>query len=126
MELRALIEAFKLLPREGRVEIFSDSQISVNTITTWAADWERAGWRRRRGEIKNLDLVQEVFALYKQHPNCTVTWTPGHSGNRWNEYADGLATRWMTHPEENQAQRATGGSWLVGIAAVLLVFNALK
>ena len=98
MELRALIEAFKMLPPEAAIEIFSDSQISVNTITTWAAEWERQGWRRRKGEIKNLDLVQEVLSLYRQHPNCTVRWTPGHAGNQWNDYADDLATRWM-NPE---------------------------
>jgi hypothetical protein len=39
----------------------TDSQLCVDTINSWAADWERNGWMRRRGVIKNLDLVQELY-----------------------------------------------------------------
>ena len=94
MELRALIEAFKILPGDAQLMIFSDSELSVKTVNEWAPAWKRRGWRRKSGPIKNLDLVQQVVALAKAHPKCTVRWTRGHAGNRWNEHADELANRW--------------------------------
>ena len=95
MELRALIEAFTMLPSDAEVDVLSDSELSVNTITRWAPAWERAGWKRKAGPIKNLELVRELLSLYRAHPGCRLRWTAAHSGNRWNEYADSLATAWM-------------------------------
>ena len=95
MELRALIEAFTMLPEDAGVDVLSDSELCVNTITRWAPAWERAGWKRKAGPIKNLELVRELLALYRAHPGCRLRWTAAHAGNRWNEYADSLATAWM-------------------------------
>ena len=94
MELTALIEAFKALPEDGTVTVYTDSQLCVNTITQWAPAWEKKGWKRKGGPVKNLDLVKELLALYRAHPNCTLKWTAAHVGSRWNEYADSLATAW--------------------------------
>ena len=41
MELKALIEAYKLLPLDAQVTVHSDSQLCVNTVNQWAAGWER-------------------------------------------------------------------------------------
>ena len=95
MELRALIEAFTMLPSDAKADVLSDSELCVNTITRWAPAWERAGWKRKTGPIKNLELVQELLGLYRAHPRCRLRWTAAHAGNRWNEYADSLATAWM-------------------------------
>ena len=95
MELRALIEAFTMLPADAEVDVLSDSELCVNTITRWAPAWERAGWKRKAGPIKNLEMVRELLALYRAHPGCRLQWTSAHTGNRWNEYADSLATAWM-------------------------------
>ncbi len=95
MELMALTEAFKLLPEDAEVEVFSDSRLCVQTITEWAPGWERRGWKKKSGPIKNLELVQQLLRLYRAHPRCTLKWTAAHSGTRWNEYADSLSTAWM-------------------------------
>ncbi len=95
MELRALIEAFRLLPADAKVDVLTDSELCVNTVTRWAPAWERAGWKRKAGPIKNLEMVRELLALYRAHPGCKLRWTAAHIGNRWNEYADSLATAWM-------------------------------
>ena len=95
MELRALIEAFKMLPEDAATDVFTDSRLCVNTITKWAPGWERKGWKRKSGPIKNLELVQELLALYRARPKCGLIWIAAHSRNRWNEYADSLATAWM-------------------------------
>ncbi len=91
MELMALIEAFKRLPADRDLVVHSDSQLCVNTINEWAAGWERRGWKRKSGPIKNLDLVQELYALAQDKPRVELRWIRAHDGTRWNEYADALA-----------------------------------
>jgi len=95
MELVALIEAYRLLPAEVELELYSDSRLCVDTITKWAPGWERKGWKRKGGPIKNLELVQELLRLHRAHPRCSLAWIPAHSGKLWNEYADSLATAWL-------------------------------
>jgi ribonuclease HI len=95
MELTALIEAYKLLPDDAAEVIHTDSRLCVDTITKWAPNWEKKGWKKKSGEIKNLELVQELLALYRAHPGCELKWIAAHAGNRWNEYADSLSTAWM-------------------------------
>ena len=63
MELRALIEAFQMLPADAQVTVYSDSELCVKTVNEWAAGWEQRGWRRKSGPIANLELVQELWAL---------------------------------------------------------------
>jgi len=95
MELQALIEAYKQLPNDAEVTVHTDSQLCVNTITQWAAGWEKRGWKRKTGPIKNLELVQELYALAGEHPKVTLKWIKAHDGSRWNEYADVLAATFM-------------------------------
>ena len=33
-------------------QIFTDSEFWINVITKWSLGWERAGWRKKGGEIK--------------------------------------------------------------------------
>ena len=95
MELQALIEAYKTLPADAGTTIYSDSQLCVNTINQWAAGWERRGWKRKTGPIKNLELVQELYALAGAHPDVKLEWIRAHDGAKWNEYADALATTYL-------------------------------
>lgn len=95
MELQALIAAYRALPEDAKLTIYSDSQLCVNTITQWARGWERRGWRRKSGPIANLELVQELYALAGNHPGVTLQWIRAHDGSRWNEYADVLANSWL-------------------------------
>jgi ribonuclease HI len=95
MELRALIEAFTLLPADAEITIYSDSELCVKTLNEWAAAWERRGWRRKSGAIANLELVQKLWALKQAHPKVLVKWIRAHDGSRWNEYADALANAYM-------------------------------
>lgn len=92
MELVALIEAFKLVSATDMLDLYSDSKLVVDTITKWAEGWEARGWKRKKGEVKNLDLVKEAYALAAQRPNVRVEWIRAHDGSLWNEYADSLAT----------------------------------
>ncbi len=98
MELTALIEGLKLLEpgRDAPVTpLFTDSRLVVDTITKWAAGWERLGWRRSTGPVANVELVREAYALAKARPQAKVQWIRAHDGSLWNEYADALATAYM-------------------------------
>jgi ribonuclease HI len=95
MELAALIAAYRELPENAAVTVYSDSQLCVKTVNEWAEGWERRGWRRKSGPIANLEMVQELYALAGRRPDVTLTWIRAHDGSRWNEYADALATSYM-------------------------------
>ena len=92
MELTALVKGIELVPLGTAVTVYSDSRLVVDTVTKWAAGWERNGWKRKTGDVQNLDLVKEAYALVRARPEITVQWIPAHSGTRWNEYADALST----------------------------------
>ena len=92
MELTALIEGTKLVPAGTSAVLWTDSQLCVKTITQWAPGWEARGWRKKTGDVKNLELVKELYALLGQRPELELRWIKAHSGNRWNEYADALAS----------------------------------
>jgi ribonuclease HI len=95
MELTALIEAFRALPEDARVTVYSDSEICVKTVNEWAAGWEKRGWRRKTGPIANLELVQTLWQLAKSHRNVSLQWIRAHDGSRWNEYVDALANTFL-------------------------------
>lgn len=100
MELTAIIEGLRLLPvghNGDIVPVFSDSRLVVDTLTKWAAGWERLGWRRSTGPVANVELVREAYALAKERPHAHIQWIRAHDGSLWNEYADALATAYLRH-----------------------------
>lgn len=93
MELTAMIAGLKMLPPDTPTNVYTDSQLVVNILTKWAKGWEARGWTKKSpGPIANLELVQEAYELTKKKPKARIQWIPAHSGYRWNEYADALAT----------------------------------
>lgn len=92
MELTALIQGVLLVPPGTPAVVYSDSRLVIDTLTKWAASWERAGWKRKTGPVQNLDLVQEAYALVSARPELRLEWIAAHAGSRWNEYADALST----------------------------------
>ena len=95
MEFTAMIEGLRFLGPAEAIDVYTDSALVVNTLTQWAKGWERNGWRRRDGEVKNLELVQEAYALSKERPLARIQWIRAHDGSRWNEYADSLSTAYQ-------------------------------
>jgi ribonuclease HI len=93
MELSAMIAGLKMLPLDADIDVYTDSKLIVDTLNDWAKKWRANGWKKKSsGPIANLELVKEALALYEQRPNTRIRWIRAHSGNRWNEYADSLAT----------------------------------
>lgn len=91
MELLAPIRALQLLNEPCSVDLYSDSAYVVNSfLNGWIYSWARNGWRKKDGELKNVDLLQELYALCGKH---NVTWhkVKGHSDNPYNNRCDELA-----------------------------------
>ena len=91
MEGLALIAAIKYANGE-ECEIHTDSEFWVNVLDKWALGWRAKGWKKKGGEIKNLDIVKELFELYIHNP-VSLYWTKGHIGTKYNEMADEWANR---------------------------------
>lgn len=93
MELTAMIAGLRMLPHDSTVDVYTDSLLVVNILTKWAEGWKARGWKKKSaGPIANLELVKEAYSLARQRPVVSIRWIKAHSGNRWNEYADALAT----------------------------------
>ncbi len=91
MEGLALKQALEVL--DGEVaEIRTDSQFWINVLTKWAPGWRAKGWKKSKGEIANLDIVQPLLALYEES-NAKIVWLKGHAGEEFNEMADEWANR---------------------------------
>jgi len=91
MEGKAMIAAIKYANGE-ECEIHSDSQFWINVLTQWAEKWEANGWKKKDGEIKNPDIVRELWTLYRQNP-VKLVWVRGHVGTEMNELADVWANK---------------------------------
>ncbi len=91
MEGEALIAAMKLSSGQD-CEIYTDSEFWINVITKWAPGWEAKGWKKSKGDIKNLDLVKEACAIYKDS-QAKLIWVKAHVGTEENELADEWANK---------------------------------
>lgn len=91
MEGKAMIAAIELAGEEG-CEIHSDSQFWINVLTQWAPNWKKNGWKKKTGEIQNLDIVQELYGLYEKY-SVELVWVRGHVGTEFNEIADQWANK---------------------------------
>ena len=91
MEGRALIIAMSDANGQES-EIYTDSEFWINVITKWAPGWEAKGWKKKGGEIKNLDLVKKAYELY-QNSKSILVWVRGHEGDPGNELADEWANK---------------------------------
>ena len=91
MEGLAIIAAIR--GAKGRqVEIHTDSEFWINVMTKWMNQWAENGWKKKRGEIKNLDIVKQLHEVYDPE-RVKLVWVRGHVGTELNEMADVWANR---------------------------------
>ena len=97
MELTAILNALNHIKEENNFIqpiLYTDSAYCCNLINTWMYSWERNGWMRPKNqEVKNLEIIKEIFQLAKL---ADIKKIPGHSGVEWNEYVDKLAKNEIT------------------------------
>ena len=91
MELFSVITALEALREPCEVEVYTDSQYVSNAINLgWLESWQQKGWKRKGGEVKNLDLWIRLVPLIETH-KVTFQWVKGHSDNEHNNRCDELA-----------------------------------
>ncbi len=95
-ELNALYHALRMAEAEiktgNTVEVCSDSAYSINCIRSWAPNWEKRGWKKPGGEIKNLEIIQDCYAIYRRiKKELKLTHVAAHVGTEGNELADRMA-----------------------------------
>ena len=92
-ELGALYQSLLIAQTENengnKVEIKCDSMYSINCIKTWAISWEKKGWTKKGGEIKNLEIIKLCYYLFNSiKKDVKLTHIKAHSGFEGNELAD--------------------------------------
>ena len=96
MELYAIyasVKDFLNISESGdNLEICSDSAYCINIYTSWAAGWQRRGWRKSDGKaIQNLEIIKATWDLIGELDNISFIKVKGHSNDKLNSKVDKLA-----------------------------------
>lgn len=94
MEINAALEALRWC-HDDEIEVVSDSTYVVKCFTDrWWAGWQRRGWKNSQGKpVANRDLWEQLIELaLDDAKSISFEWVKGHSGDRWNDVVDELAT----------------------------------
>ncbi len=92
MAIRSAMIPLAALKVPSRVIFTSDSRYLVDGMSRWIHNWIRRGWKRKGGEIENVELWQELASTARRH-EIEWRWVRGHAGHPQNEYANDLAVR---------------------------------
>lgn len=92
-ELNALFYSLQLAQHATKqglsAQILCDSMYSIQCIRDWAAGWEKNGWKKKTGEIKNLEIIKQAYALYNEiKDSVLLSHVKAHAGTEGNELAD--------------------------------------
>lgn len=92
MEVIAALEALRCLNKPSDVSFFTDSSYLLNGATAWLEDWKKRDWKRKHGQLQNIDLWKEMDIELSKH-RVEWVWVKGHAGNLLNERVDELARK---------------------------------
>ena len=82
-EIKAVEHSLDLLLWWG----FNEEAISIYTDSQYVIGLFSKGWKAK----KNIVLVGKVKERLKDFTNITFIWVKGHSGDKYNDMADGFA-----------------------------------
>ena len=91
MELLAPIEALKKIPKESKVQIFTDSKYVKSGITEWIHNWKKNGWKTaNKKQVKNKELWTNLDLLSNEF-EINWNWVKAHSTDKLNNEVDLIA-----------------------------------
>ncbi|MFL2893603.1 MAG: ribonuclease HI [Candidatus Pelagibacter sp.] len=91
MELLAPIQALKKIPKDSKVQIFTDSKYVKLGITEWIHNWKKNGWKTaNKQKVKNKELWEELDNLSSNF-DIKWNWVKAHSTSKLNNEVDLLA-----------------------------------
>jgi ribonuclease HI len=87
-ELTALLKGIELAEKQFRsksditkIQIWSDSQYSINCASVWGPSWKSRGWKKQGGEIQHLDLIKTLVQKTQDLGfKLEYKWLKGHKG----------------------------------------------
>ena len=93
-ELTALLRGLELAEKQfgklndvKKVQIWSDSEYSINCASVWGPKWKARGWKKQGGEIQHLDLIRVlVEKTLLLGFKIEYRWLKGHKGGE-SQYA---------------------------------------
>lgn len=93
-ELTALLRGLELAEKQlnritdlKKVQIWSDSEYSINCASVWGPKWKSKGWTKQGGEIQHLDLIRVlVEKTLLLGFKIEYRWLKGHKGGE-SQYA---------------------------------------
>lgn len=86
------------VPKQSEVQIYTDSEYCINSLTNWVFNWEQNNWRTSAGKsVKNRDLLEPLFAQLQQN-RIAFYHSKAHTNgqddrSKGNAVADQLATK---------------------------------
>ena len=101
-ELAAINLAVKILDDKGEIDcdlvIYSDSDYSINCLSTWLAGWMNRGWKTAAGkDVLHQDLIKDTTARLSKFKSHRFVHVKAHTGgldelSRQNAVVDKMAT----------------------------------
>ncbi len=104
MELTAAVQALQSLQQPCRVDFYTDSEYLRLGITEWLPAWHERGWRRKGGQLANVDLWQALDKAIQPH-EIEWRWVKSHAGDRYNQRVDQLARQAMKKQPQMNADK---------------------
>jgi ribonuclease HI len=92
MAIRSALVPLAALKHPSRVVFTSDSRYLVDGMTQWVHGWAARGWKRKDGEVENVEMWRALMPVASRH-QLHWRWVKGHAGHPQNEYANHLAIR---------------------------------
>ena len=99
-EIQAIVRAIRLafeMKSIRKLQINTDSEFTINSVTKWMSGWKKKGWRKADGkEVANKEdfmILDNVLQKAKDIEKVEIKWqhVRGHAGVEGNEEADKLA-----------------------------------
>ena len=117
---QSLLLAEKVIAQGKGAQIYCDSMYSIQCIRDWAPGWEKRGWKRKDGEIQNLEIIKKAYALFNKIKDTLIlSHVKAHAGTEGNELADRMTMVAVDRkkPDWNKYETRDDGSF--DIAALL-------
>jgi len=123
-ELNALFYSLQLaqhaVKQDLSAQILCDSMYSIQCIRDWAAGWEKNGWKRKTGEIMNLEIIKQAYVLYNEiKDKVLLSHVKAHAGTEGNELADRMTMVAVDRKDPAWAQYEKDPSGDFNIASLL-------
>jgi ribonuclease HI len=101
-ELYAIYKAIKIIAKNiifNKIEIYTDSEYSINSLTKWIISWKKNNWKTSTGKnVLNQDIILKIDTLLQKNKGkISFNHIRSHTGKTdkhslGNQQADLLAT----------------------------------